>query len=112
MATKDKYQNRRRHHRRPSYIIVEYTVEEGTYRDILKSVGANGLFINTKRSIAAGQSIALRFPLFSFDQLVEVTGKVVRSGPQGFAVELKQPMEALLGPDGKLPDIVHEIDRS
>lgn len=111
MSSKDRNQNRRKHNRRPAYIIVEYTVEEGTYRDILKSIGASGLFINTKRSIASGQSIALRFPLFSFDKLVDVSGNVVRSGPQGFAVELDQPIEAFLGPDGELPDIVHEIDR-
>ena len=111
MMDRDKYQNRRRHNRRPAYIIVEYTVAEGKFRDILKSVAANGLFINTRRTIAAGQPIALRFPLFSFKELVDVSGRIVRSGPQGFAVQLDRPIDGLKRQNGQPPDIVHEIDR-
>ena len=107
----DKNENRRKHDRRPTFIIVEYTVAEGSFRDILKSVGADGLFVNTKRAIAAGQSISLRFPLFDFDAPVEASGSVVRSGPQGFAVALDQPIQELLGHQKRLSDIVHEIDR-
>ncbi|MEJ2037336.1 MAG: PilZ domain-containing protein [Desulfosarcinaceae bacterium] len=112
MIKKDNRQNRRKYGRRPAYIIVEYTVREGRFRDILKSVGANGLFVNTTRSINAGQTISLRLPLFSFDEMVELSGQVVRSGPHGFAVELDQPIEAFAGAKGRLPNIVHEIDRN
>lgn len=103
--------NDREHNRRTSYIIVKYRVQEGVFRDILRNLGANGLFVNTKRGIMAGQPIELTFPLFEFDQPVKVRGTVVRTGPTGFAVELEQPIKDLISNSGKLPDIVHEIDR-
>jgi hypothetical protein len=109
---KPRNQNDRGHNRRTSYIIVEYRVREGVFRDILKNLGANGLYVSTKRSVAADQNIELKFPLFEFKHYIEVKGRVVRSGPTGFAVELDQPIEGLITENGLLPDIVHEIDRN
>ena len=103
--------NQRHHPRRTSYIIVEYTVREGTFRDIIKNIGANGMFVNTTRAIAGGQAIELRFPLFEFDHLIQATGQVTRSGANGFAVTFHQPIPGLICKDGHFPEIVHEIDR-
>lgn len=97
--------------RRPAFIIVEYTVKEGTFRDIIKNIGPSGIFIGTQRSIASDQDIVLKFPLFSFEELIEARGRVVRSGPHGFAVSLDTPIRDLIRKDGQLVDIVHEIDR-
>jgi hypothetical protein len=101
----------RNHLRRTSFIIVEYTVKEGTFRDIIKNIGANGMFVNTTRAIAEGQPIELRFPLFEFDHLIQVSGQVTRSSISGFAVTFDQPIPGLICKDGKFPEIVHEIDR-
>jgi hypothetical protein len=103
--------NLRNHLRRTSFIIVEYTVNEGTFRDIIKNIGANGMFVNTTRAIAEDQPIALRFPLFEFDHLIQVSGQVTRSNVTGFAVTFDQPIPGLICKDGQFPEIVHEIDR-
>ncbi len=105
-------QNQRRHPRRAAFIIVEYTVNEGVFRDILKSIGASGMFVSTQRNIAPGQSIVLKFPLFQFEHLIHASGQVVRSGHTGFAVTFDQPISDLICDDGQLPEIVHEINRS
>ena len=104
-------QNRRRNPRRASYIIAEYTVREGVFRDIVKSIGADGIFINTRRTIAINQAAKLSFPIFDFNHQISVQGKVVRSTPNGFAVEFDTPIKGLIRKNGQLPDIVHEIDR-
>jgi len=104
--------NQRSHLRRTAFIIVEYTVREGTFRDIIKNIGANGMFVNTTRAITEDQAIVLRFPLFEFDHLIEVTGQVTRSIITGFAVTFDQPIPGLICKDGKFPEIVHEINRS
>lgn len=101
----------RRDSRRTAYIIAEYTVKEGVFRDIIKNIGPNGIFIRTERTIDEGQEIILKFPLFTFDHQIEVKGRVTRSGPHGFAVALGEPLEGLIRPDGRISDIVHEIDR-
>lgn len=105
-------QNQRQYPRRATYIIAEYTVKEGEFRDIVKSIGANGVFIGTRRNIAVNQPIALAFPLFDFDHQIQVQGNVVRSTPTGFAVEFDAPIAGLICKPGEFPDIVHEIDRS
>lgn len=104
--------NQRRHPRRASFIIVEYTVREGKFRDIMKNVGANGIFVNTQRNITKGQSISLEFPLFDFDHTIQTTGQVTRCNTKGFAVSFNQPIVGLICKEGHLPEIVHEIDRS
>jgi len=104
--------NRPQHSRRTSYIIAEYTVKEGTYRDVIKNIGTGGLYIRTSRKIAEGQSIVLNFPLLRFDSTVQVSGKVVRSDPGGFAVTFDELLDALESEDGQFPEIVHEINRS
>lgn len=105
-------QNRRQYPRRATYIIAKYTVKEGEFRDIVKSIGANGVFIGTRRNIVANQPIVLTFPLFDFNHQIQVQGDVVRSGPNGFAVEFEAPIAGLICKPGEFPDIVHEIDRS
>ena len=97
--------------RRTSFIIVEYKVNEGVFRDIIKNIGPGGIYIGTRRAIAGGQDITLKFPLFSFEKQIEARGRVVRSGPHGFAVTLDPPISQLINSDGAFASIVHEIDR-
>jgi len=90
---------------------VEYTVKEGSFRDIIKNIGATGVFINTWRRIAEGQSIELKFPVFEFENQLQVKGKVVRRVQNGFSVMFDQPIDGLICKEGHFPEIVHESDR-
>jgi Tfp pilus assembly protein PilZ len=103
--------NQRRYPRRTAYIIAEYTILEGTFRDIIKNIGAGGIFIKTYRKVAVGQPIRTKFPLFNFDQLFEATGRVVRRDPDGFAVTFNEAIHGLVCKEGHFPEIVHEGDR-
>jgi hypothetical protein len=104
--------NQRDHPRRTSFIIVEYTVREGTFRDIIRNISANGMFVNTTRTIAEAQAIELQFPLFEFEHLIQVTGQVTRCTVAGFAVTFDQPIDDLICQEGHFPEIVHEINRN
>lgn len=104
-------QNQRRFPRRAAYIIVAYAVKEGAFRDIIKNIGAAGLFISTWRHIAEGQPIELEFPVFTFDNPLRTAGTVVRSSRKGFAVMFDEPIEGLICEEGHFPEIVHESDR-
>lgn len=111
MDQKEKQLNNRLYDRQASFIIVEYSVIEGKFRDIMKSVSAGGMFINTQRSVAENQAIELKFPLFNFDQVIHIHGRVIRKEANGFAVLFDNPLSDLLCADKELPPIVHEIDR-
>ena len=103
--------NRHQLSRHTSYIVAEYSVKEGTYRDVIKNIGPGGLFIRTSRKIAEGQSIVLNFPLLRFDDTIQVSGKLVRRDSGGFAVAFDELLNDLESEDGQPPDIFHESDR-
>ncbi|BBO68732.1 hypothetical protein DSCA_26620 [Desulfosarcina alkanivorans] len=104
-------QNQRRFPRRAAFIIAKYSVREGTYRDIIKNIGATGVFIGTWRRIAEGQPIELRFPVFEFENQLKVAGRVVRSDRKGFSVVFDRPIDGLICKEGHFPEIVHESNR-
>ncbi len=101
----------RQNPRRTSYIIVEYTVMEGTFRDIIKNISAGGMLIETNREIAVAQVISTKFPLFDFDNIIEVYGRVARKDHDGYVVKFNEPIEGLICKKGYFPEIVHELER-
>ena len=103
--------NHRQHPRKAAFIIAECTTNKGTFKDVLKNIGADGLFVKTWRKFEYGTPIVLKFPLFSFDQIIQVSGKVIRNDPNGFAVSFDKPINGLICKKGHLPEIVHEGDR-
>ena len=107
-----KVPNRHEYPRRTSYIIAKYTIKEGSYRDVIKNIGAGGLLVKTSRKVAEGQTISLEFPLFDFENLIQATGKVIRCDPNGFAVAFDEPLRTLASKDGHILEIVHESERS
>jgi hypothetical protein len=104
-------QNQRQFPRRAAFIIAKYTVKEGTFRDIIKNIGATGIYIGTWRRVSQGQPIELSFPVFDFDNQFQVTGMVVRSDRKGFSVVFDEPIEGLICKEGHFPEIVHESER-
>ena len=78
---------------------------------MVKNISAGGLAVRTQRRVAVGQLISIEFPLFEFDNFVEVTGRVVRIDPCGFAVAFNEPIQGLICKKGQFPKIVHEGDR-
>jgi hypothetical protein len=101
----------RRFPRRAAYIIARYTVKEGTFRDIIKNIGATGIFVSTTRGVASGQAIELEFPVFEFENQIRVKGTVSRSSQKGFSVVFDQPIQGLICKEGHFPEIVHESNR-
>lgn len=104
--------NQRQYPRRASYIFAEYVVIEGTFRDVIKNISAGGLSVRTQRKIAIGQPISIEFPLFHFDNILQVSGRIVRRDSYGYAVTFHEPIHGLICKEGHFPEIVHEGDRS
>ncbi len=101
----------RQYPRRTSFIIAEYEVNEGTFRDIIKDICAGGVFIETDRELAVGQLVSIEFPLFNFDNIIRVSGSVARRDPGGYAVTFDKVIDGLVCKEGYFPEIVHEKDR-
>ena len=101
----------RQYPRRTAFIIAEYTTTKGTRQDVIKNIGAGGLFVRAWKKMEVGQAIILKFPLFNFEQTIQVAGTVSRIEPMGFTVTFDNPIEGLICKEGHFPEIVHEGDR-
>ena len=91
--------------RRAAFLVAEYRTDEGTFRDVIKDISANGLFVKTWRKFVAEEPVLIRFPLFRPDQMIQVSGKIVRNDYDGFAVSFDEPILGLTCKDGYLPEI-------
>ena len=91
MKILDKWENEgsRRHQRKPWVIPVDYTTDDQAFKDVIKDISKGGVFIETKKSFAVGQTITMNFR-FSKSQLIRATGEIVRSNSQGLGVKFKR----------------------
>jgi len=101
VETPETQSERRQYPRHTALYHAKYTIKSGTYRDLISNVSADGIYINTWRTIKHGQRISLRFPVMAFDRRPEVVGSVVRSQDRGFAVMFDNPIEEMVCQEGQ-----------
>lgn len=80
---RDQRKHGRKHCKRPATIAVG----DNRYEGVAKNISAGGMFIETPATVSVGQEVSLILSLFSFEDPVNITGKVVRSEPLGVAVK-------------------------
>ena len=83
---------RRRYPRRAIQFSVKYKVKEGTFRDLVKNMGARGIYVSTRRRIDHGQPIDLQIPISVIKHRLPIVGEVVRCEQAGFAVMFDDPL--------------------
>jgi len=80
---------KRKHHRKPFFMVVDYTAQGYAYRDYIKDMSAGGVFIETPVRFRIGQELSLSFALPTRQRHIKVRGQVVRTSPQGIGVKFK-----------------------
>ena len=78
---------KRKHYRKPFFMVVDYTTQGHTYRDYIKDMSAGGVFIETRMHFSVGQELSLSFALPTSQRHIKVRGQVVRTSPQGIGVK-------------------------
>jgi len=71
------------------------------YEGVAKNISDGGIFIETPATVSVGQEVSLIISLFSFENPVSITGKVVRTEPLGVAVKF----------DGVIQNFINEIPK-
>jgi len=87
---KKQYKGGRSDYRRNRKIAVDYEVNEEVHKDFIHDISAAGVFIETQSPPSAGEKITLTFSIANHKKPVTITGKIVRSDPDGFAVDFRQ----------------------
>ena len=80
---KDQRKHVRKSCKRPAVLAVH----DNRYEGIAQNISGEGMFIETPAKVSIGQEVSLVFSLFSFEDPVTITGKVVRAEPLGVAVQ-------------------------
>lgn len=83
------FRAKRRHHRKPFSMVVDYAAEGRAYKDYIQNISAGGVFIETRMPFTVGQEVSLSFPLPNHEKYIKITGEVVRTSPQGIGVKFK-----------------------
>jgi len=84
---------KRKHSRKPFFMVVDYTAQGHAYRDYIHNISAGGVFIETPMSFRVGQELSLSFALPTRQRHIRVSGEVVRTSPQGIGVKFKTVRE-------------------
>jgi Tfp pilus assembly protein PilZ len=89
----DKCIKKRKHHRKPYFMAVDYATGNRAYRDFIRDISSSGVFIETRRRFLAGQEIIMSV-LFPNRSYQIITGEVVRITPHGIGVRFKPNVTA------------------
>lgn len=84
---------RRRHPRKPFFMVVDYATQDRAYKDFIQNISAGGVFIETEMPFSVGQEISLTFPLPNYQKYVKINGEVVWTSPRGIGVTFKIPTQ-------------------
>ncbi len=87
---KKQYKGGRSDYRRSRKIAVDYEVNETVQQDFIHDISAAGVFIETQTPPSAGEKIKLTFSIANYKKPVTITGKIVRTDPDGFAVDFRR----------------------
>ena len=80
---------RRRHSRKPFFMVVDYATEDRAYKDFIQNISAGGVFIETPMPFSAGQEISLTFPLPDYQKYIKINGEVVWTSAKGIGVSFR-----------------------
>ena len=78
---------RREHYRKSFFTAVDYSNQDGVYKDFIKDISFGGVFIETSIPFSAGQEISLTFPIPYQQKHIKIAGEIVRISDKGIGVK-------------------------
>ncbi len=85
-----RYKGARAESRHDRKILVAYEIDDYIHKDITRDISNTGVFIETHSPPAIGETITLSFSFSEDKKPVKVSGRVVRTTPDGFAVKFQR----------------------
>ena len=87
---KGPYKGGRSDYRRNRKIAVDYEVNDKVHKEFIHDISSAGVFIETQSPPSAGEKIKLTFSIADNKKPVTITGRIVRTEPDGFAVDFRR----------------------
>jgi len=80
----------RKHLRKPSKIIVDFSIDDFPFTNFIQDISAGGAFIETALPFSTDKELSMTFTLPGHEDSVKITGKIVRTGPKGIGVQFNE----------------------
>jgi hypothetical protein len=87
---KPKPADHRKHERKPSKIIVDFSIDNFPFTNLIKNISASGAFIETALPFSTEKELSMTFILPGHEDSVQITGKIVRTDPKGIGVQFDE----------------------
>jgi len=84
------YKGGRNDSRKDRKLLVAYEIDDYLHKDVTRDISNTGVFIETHSPPAIGEDITLSFSFSEGKKSVKISGRVVRSTPDGFAVKFQR----------------------
>lgn len=82
-------EDKRENIRRSCNIPISYAANDRVYSNQITNISANGLFIETRRSLIRGEEVIMAFKLEGFDKSLKLRGEITRANQSGVGVAYK-----------------------
>ena len=82
-------EDKRENIRRSCNIPISYAANDRVYSNQITNISANGLFIETRRSLIRGEEVIMAFNLEGFDNSLKLRGEITRANQAGVGVAYK-----------------------
>jgi len=86
---------RRKYRRKSCLIAVDYATEDRGFKDFIRDVSLNGVFIETYKLFPIGRDITITFSSQDYARPIKISGKIVRSVPEGIGVAFENENQTL-----------------
>lgn len=83
------FKKTRKHERKPFLSTLDYSTESGSYRDFVKDISVEGVFIETSIPFSVGEEISMTFLLPEHEKKIRIHGEIVRIDEEGIGVQFK-----------------------
>ena len=77
----------RKHPRKACSIPLKYEYENTIFHATTENVSRGGVFIKSRDTVPVGQTIKVEIPLSKKGKVARLTGKGMRTNPQGFGIQ-------------------------
>ena len=83
------FTKKRKHERKPFLSTLDYSTESGFYRDYVKDISMEGVFIETRTPFSVGEALSMTFLLPEHKKKIKMKGEIVRIDEKGIGVQFK-----------------------
>ncbi len=83
------FKKKRKHERKPFLTTLDYSTESRSYRDFIKDISIEGVFIETSIPFSVGEVVSMTFLLPEHEKKIKIQGEIVRIDEQGIGVKFK-----------------------